>query len=468
MHECSSEFDALADLFLGDGVLAATGTAPERARPSPITETPHAPTLRLAGDDRPASNAGHAPHIPHAAVPVPPAAATLIEGVLVGHLPVLGGVWVTQYAKHVAERDHAPVALLRIQAGHVSIDVVTPRNAPPHSSSRIGEMHAAGLEDAIRSARSRCTRWLVRVDEASEADLVALNAVTSVALLTGADDPAVVASYRTIKSLQQAGESHDDRETPQGLSIAIMGADDERASAAEAKLRRAASSFLGRSLEHAARVAKIGACTTTNLFRGESPRSIAELIALVDGPGAAAPNAPAAQASPDTASSPASPESAATPGRPIASKAHGVPGEVEIKASPKPATSNTTRGTAAPGPAMAGAIPGLAPLPFRCPYAPAVELALGPGGGLHLVATLTGEGEAIGPASLLTAASWAQSHASLLEAARPDEVNMNHPDGPVLHVITTDARLARPMLDTGVRVHLVVRLGDTVAVHDLN
>jgi hypothetical protein len=275
----------------------------------------------------------------------------------------------------------------------------------------------------------------------------------------------VVASYRTIKSLQQGSATQEERDVPQSLSVAIMGADDERANAAEAKLRRAASNFLGRSLEHAARVAKIGACTTTNLFRGESSRSMAELLSMVvAGPGGAA----SAELSADRDADGGAPEHAGeTEAKPVAARpAPSAPGP-QVATKPGAAVSRAARGRESAR-VLAESIPGLSALPFRCPYAPGVELALGPGGGLHLVASISGDGEAIGPASLLTAASWAQSHAALLEAARPAEVNMSHPDGPVLHVITTDARLARPMLDTGVRVHLVLRVGDALAVHDLN
>jgi hypothetical protein len=384
-----------------------------------------------------------------------------IEGVLVGHLPVMGGVWVTQYAKHVADRDHRVVALLRVQAGQVSIDVFTPRSASSPASSRIGEMRSAGLAEAIRDARARAEAWLVRVDEASESELIAAPAVTHLTLLTGADDPAVVASYRTIKSLQQPTES---REEPLPIGIAIMGSDDERAAAAEGKLQRAASNFLGRELASAARIAKVGACTTTNLFRGEvpggsgTPQSIADLLASLQ--------APQTRAGPTShqhsASSHAQADAYGTqPAHASHEAAGGASRGAHAAIEQKPAAEGPAAGEAG---SFAGLLGGLEPLSFRCPYAPSVELAVGAAGVLHLVSPMQ-EGGA-GP--LLTAAAWAQSHAQLLEAARPASLNMTHPDGPVLHVITSDAKAARPMLDTGVRVHLVLKVGETVTLHDLN
>jgi hypothetical protein len=488
MHEGRTDFDALADLFLGDGVLSATGTTgpksattsstsngllhAELAAPSSSTQT-SAPTLRLtlASDrfeqaerqnDRPSNAASESSNAACAAAPVA-ASSVPIEALLVGHLPVMGGVWVTQYAKHVADREHCVVALLRLQAGQVSIDVFTPRSASVPTSSRIGEMHTSGLMEAIRSARSRCGLWLVRVDEASEADLVSAPHVSRMTLLTGADDPAVVASYRTIKSLQQAEEGC---EQPLRLSIAIMGADDAKAEAAETKLQRAASNFLGRSLASAARIAKIGACTTTTLFRGEANEdtNIVSLIALLRGapiPSESAATATEPDALPPTSHIEPKPDPKPQPSQ----HADGVTsGASTPHASRTPTIAQQSISSDNHAASLAAHIAGLRPLSFRCPYAPNVELALGSSGVLHLVSPM----QQGGPGALLTVAAWAQSHASLLEAARPEELNMAHPEGPVLHVVTSDAKVARPMLDTGVRVHLMLKVGESVTVHDLN
>ncbi len=484
MHEGRTDFDALADLFLGDGVLSATGTTgPKSATTSNTsngllhaemaassTQT-SAPTLRLtpASDrfeqaerqnDRPSNAASESSSAAPAAAPVAASSAP-IEALLVGHLPVMGGVWVTQYAKHVADREHCVVALLRLQAGQVSIDVFTPRSASAPTSSRIGEMHTSGLMEAIRSARARCGLWLVRVDDASEADLVSAPHVSRMTLLTGADDPAVVASYRTIKSLQQAEEGC---EQPLRLSLAIMGADDAKAEAAETKLQRAASNFLGRSLASAARIAKIGACTTTTLFRGEADEdtNIVSLIALLRG--APIPGESAATATEPEALSPTShiePKPQPLPPQ-NADRVTGATSSPHASRTPTIARQSISSDNHAAS--LAAHIAGLRPLSFRCPYAPDVELALGSSGVLHLVSPM----QQGGPGALLTVAAWAQSHASLLEAARPEELNMAHPEGPVLHVVTSDAKVARPMLDTGVRVHLMLKVGESVTVHDLN
>ncbi|MFZ2873549.1 MAG: hypothetical protein WAZ94_03615, partial [Phycisphaerales bacterium] len=89
-----------------------------------------------------------------------------------------------------------------------------------------------------------------------------------------------------------------------------------------------------------------------------------------------------------------------------------------------------------------------------CPVAPGVVLARGSGGELHLV-THAPEREAdraVG--GLLAAAAWAEQHRTLLDAAFPGGAACE--SGPALHVVVDDARGARGLLDTGVRVHLAV------------
>ena len=68
------------------------------------------------------------------------------------------------------------------------------------------------------------------------------------------------------------------------------------------------------------------------------------------------------------------------------------------------------------------------------------------------------EASSIGDAAkkLLTAAAWAHDHAQLLVAACPQLTDAEQ--DPVLHVITENAREARGLLDTGMRVHLVSKV----------
>src|SRR5690606_9778290 len=90
-------YDALADLFLGDvpnGAASRTSAQPEPERPAP----------RLTDEPRQGK--------------------PLIECVVLGHLPVLGAPWASQYARTLAESTGAAVGVATLRGGHLTIEVV--------------------------------------------------------------------------------------------------------------------------------------------------------------------------------------------------------------------------------------------------------------------------------------------------------------------------------------------------------
>ncbi len=369
-----SDYDALTDLFLSDGGPAV--------KPRPVA------TLKLAGngEHRLSTQAEPPP------VPASPRAhkELVIEGLILGHLPVLGAAWVAQYAKHLAETTHEPIALVRLQGGQIFIDMVTGRGTGDRVSGIESERET--LEDALAAARMLASRWLVRVDDTSEPDLLALDGLAAVTLLTGADDAAIVSSYRTMKglcSLTTEGESH-----APAFNLAIMGAADDKAAAAEAKIRRAAMTFLGRDVDATARVAKIGAGSATPLYRGEWTGGLADALREIR---SARPAEPIAQ--PTHASHPATP-------RPV-TEAIQSPGFVE----PKPAIVSSPISGVQPVAHDRDTSPvlpaGLTPLDCACPSVPSVRVAQAADGSLHLIAPVGTDGVR----DLLAVASWVAEHA---------------------------------------------------------
>lgn len=420
-----AEYDAIADLFLAE---AATLDA--------------VPKLRLAQE--PESSPVPASSI---AAPSPGLAGPLcVEGLLMGHLPVLGGAWVTQYAKHVADQGRQPVALVRVQAGTLSVDLVMPRGAPTKVNSRIGAgAQGEDLAQTLMHAASEASHWLVRVDEIYEPELLGLPQVQAVTLLTGADDAAVVASYRTVKNLMAALDARD-RESHPELGLAIMGAGDADAGNAEQKIRKAVKTFLATDLKPAARVGRVGACTTVALYRAASDMSLGKVFDLV---------AQASQAASRQA------HNRVVEPKPV--KPHTTDGKTGANTAQTPAPAGNAPASALQGPALtrqqAAELLGLCVLSSECPYAPGVILAGGEGGRLHLVTAAIGAGGDCtideGVRRLLTAAAWADDHAGLLESVHADSLIGIGTSGPVLHVLTGDAKSARGLLDTGVKVHLV-------------
>lgn len=417
----SAEFDALADLFLADAPPVAMRFAPDAPDAPPEASR----TEPVADVARPASAAT--------------ATTPEIEALILGHLPVFGSAWVTQYAKSVAEREQRPVALLRVQAGETWLDLVLPRGVASAVRSRIGTGTDGTLDAALAHAATQTPHWLLRVDDTAEADLAALSGLAGVTILTGADDPAVVASYRTIKNL--AGASGEER-TP--VRVAVMGADDASATAAEAKITKTTALFLSTPLDFAPRVEKVGACSTASLHRSKVVQTPADILTMIH---VATTTRPAPT---DTTPRPSS-----------------VPTVVVVPQSPAPVATPTAPSqhdsTAMLDTCMS--LLGLRPLAFACPVAPGVRLAAGDDGSLHLV-TLGDSPNA--ERGLLGAASWADQHAALLEAAHPGTLTNLKDRGPTLHAVVQAAKPARPLIDTGVQVHLAVTVNGQTTLCALN
>jgi len=429
----AAEYDALADLFLTDGAFAPVLARPVEAVAPPASSSRIG--LRLADDAAPAGvRRGASRGDDRASART----AVRFEGVILGHLPVLAAAWVPQLARHLAEQGGHPIALLRLQGGQVWIDLVAPQGVPGERDAR----PILSLNAAIAAAVAQASLWLVRVDEPSEPDLFAMPELAAVTLLTGADDAAVVASYRTIKALCEgvlsAGDS--DQGARPVLRLAVMGADDDRAGEAEQKLQRAATTFLGRGIEPAIRVGKIRPSSSRPLYRGEAVEGVARVLERI--------RAAASAGSGD--SSDVIPQAA--PALPMIEPARG-------QRAPVPRPRPVAEPRPAPSVRLASRLPGLVSLDATCPYADGVELASDAAGSLHLLAAtnrVEGEGstgEAV--RSLLTAASWADAHAPLLAQACPTLRRSAEGPSPMLHLMTEDPRSARGLIDTGVRLHLL-------------
>ncbi len=394
-------------------------------------------------------------------VPVPPTAALngrcgasaasdatstslCIEGVIAGHLPVIASAWVTQYARHQADVAHEPVALLRLAAGQALLDLVLPKGMPPPAA--VVPHPSEPIETILRRVGGVCRRWIIRVDEPGEADLLSQSGLTGVALLTGADDPAILASYQTIKSM--AGDSL--APSAPALTLVVMGAGDDKADHAERKLRRAAATFLARTIDPAVRIPRIGSTLAIQLHRARTTLTVSDAIEIISRPPTPMEAAPAPVISP-------MPAMAAEPARmapaPVTAPSTSRLGPLATPMDPRAAQLKSLRLTA---------------LAMTCPYTPAITLATDAAGRLHLVAE-TSLGAAESAQRLLTAAAWTVDHAPLLTAACPV---LRSAAEPTLHILTTQAKQVRGLLDTGMRLHLVseVEVGGQVgwAVAELN
>ncbi|HYF15137.1 MAG TPA: hypothetical protein VD971_08720 [Phycisphaerales bacterium] len=411
-----AEHDALADLFLS----SADASTPA---------DDGGPALRLR--ERARRDASPAP--------------AHVEAVILGHLPVLAGAWVTQYARATAEAADSPVSLLRLQSGSVCLDVIYPGRRDGAGAAPFSRFDAA-----VAHARTQTARFLVRVDEADEPDVLAWPGLSSVTLLTGADSPAVLASYQSLKEIGRRLEASG-RESL-AVRLAIMGASDADAARAEAKIARACREFLRRDLPAAVRVQRIGATISAALYRAPQGLGLTHTLDALLTPAAPAP--PALEHERNAQPRPA--VSTAAPPKPL-DEMPAPAVVVETEPAPRPPADAATVSP------LASLVAGLTHLERgACPVAPAVELAAGASGELHLLVRARG---VAGAGDLLAAASWAAQHEALLKRAYPALAHGHCADGPHLHVITDDVRAVRPLLDTALHVHLVVERPGAVAVN---
>lgn len=529
------EYDALAELFLGDSTFAPPRRAPVRGTGPEATETeskPESPQITRETPPVLADARGLPRKRPPSLGPVS------VELVILGHLPVRAGLWLKEYAASVSAEDRAPVALLRLAPDIASVDLLGSGGFEPHGP-------APTFSDAVRRARIDASRFVLRVNETAEPALAENRAVDRVTILTGADEAALVASYRLVKSLAAAWDRQFDMDEGPTLRLAVMGSSDANARAAAAKLQSAAESFLQRRVEIQICSGKIGATASapsSSIFRGEANESVGELLGLIRPNQAAPATGPEQDQGPDEThddlhehrqetetelrlvgghadateedletgfgSEPAderSPEIVIrrAPVRPASTGEAGVNG---VEASPEPgdteaAFAGVDRGTdsgrvgptaptqsrqprirRATSRTLASRLEGLTAIETVCPFTPRVEFAAAADGSLHLIteceiqrtsASNAGNHVGAGVERLVAASAWARAHLSLLLRAEPllamPSADRSDDDGPVLHLLTGDARAARGLLDSDVFVHLTrgVKVGDeTVWVTD--
>ncbi len=394
------EYDALADLFLGDEHRPASAQASLRLVEDETTEADPPEALKPAG-------------------PLP------VDAVLLGSLPVYASAWITQFVRAESARVDAPIALVRTLAGEGSVDILgldTNTDAPTRAST---------LDDAINAAATHCARVILRTGETSEVELATHEGVASVVILTGIDEPALIAAYRTLKSLAPRWSG---RTTPPRVRIAAMGASEEQGRRAFEKIARAARVFLETPLEYAGHVERIEPAPSVCVFRGPTDADNDAVIRSVNRPRSKAMEQPAPPAAPMIEHKPAPVDPPVSETPPVQAAERTLP------------TDQTT---------LAARLENLAPVPFSIPRCDGVELAADSSGGLHLLAR--DEDDANPTALLLSAQAWTKLNRQILAAACAtalgSAIDIDRPA--TLHLFTDRPKRVRHLLDADIRVHFV-------------
>ena len=259
----SSDFDALADLFLAD----------------------------------------------HDTLPTPPCSnhsCPRIEAVLMGHLPVLAAAWAGQYARLRAQQLAAPVAVLRLTGQWIRVELAGSPTAPAGSPganieslprlTETGDLMSAlatavgGAKAGVPAAAGAVGAVLVCTTASDEARLIAHDRLHDVTLLTSADEASTVAAYRVIKTIASDRREKQERDSGSawrpGFRLVVAGSDQPAAIAAWRRLGDAARTFLGVELELAGTVPQIAAAVpAVVLYDGPLTETMERVLAAVHIPG---------------------------------------------------------------------------------------------------------------------------------------------------------------------------------------
>lgn len=479
------EHDTLAELFLGDAPFApAPMGGSSEANASASSGTPDSAQTNTNTSDAQVGPPIQSRYEGTAIRTMTPGDSStddsgrpVVEMVVLGHLPVRASLWVRQYACQSARKRSETVGLLRTAGDSVALDLIT-------GGERAEIEPIDDIRDAIVVARAAANRFVVRVDETAEPELLERAGIDEVTILTGADEAAIVASYRLIKSLVATLENRLDPDASPLLRVAVMGGSGDNIPAACAKIERACLAFLERPIEILDASGRIDASGTTSVCRldgaGISQEALDALldrdsVDLETGPMPGLRLADDFDTNTD-ASTEEPPEVVVMPvagltgaGRhafevepkpfaPLKTSEAAVPGveRDSIHGSPGDLVATETRPVAKLGLKLPALIENLVPLETRCPQARGVWFASDDIGALHAV-VMDDIDDPV--AALVAARAWAMDNLSLLLRAESTlampSAEPGDESGVGLHLLTGSPARWRGVFDSEVLVYAV-------------
>lgn len=369
-----------------------------------------------------------------------------ISLLVLGNLPVFAGAWASQYARDRQKASGRPLALLTLADEAARLEL--------YGAADSALSAAADLHRALKSAARVGADLVVRLPQAEAGWIGGECGVANMTILTGADDPAIVGAYRSLKAIVQDLPSQS---APPVMRVAVAGCDEPLAGEAGLKLAQAAERFLGLSVHREPPVRQIDAGSAVELYHGLSPAwaDVPDLISYymeqdrgsgdvhvhVEG---------SAQFEP---------------------RRHGPP--AGFQAEGVAALHLREEGDQDPGPTISAAHPersegpmpsGLTPVDVACPYARAVGIAVDGQGVLHAVAWAKDSDSASGSVrDLVVASSWLRDHTELVAVILGRRLS-GEPS--VRHLVLGQARGSLGLAQGDLRVHVSVPSTDLVV--DLN
>ncbi len=363
---------------------------------------------------------------------------TTVELVVVGHLPVRAGLWLTPYADARA-REGGPTALLRLDSDEPSIQILQPPEAMVKMSA--SPAGYATIRDAVGVlARAGVGMWVIRpASEVAPSELLEAGA-DRITILSSADEAAIVGAYQRLKDLVEAAQQSG--VAMPSLGLAVPGADRQAAERMRQRLNRTTSTFLEIQLPLVACVQRMDAAIRAEDFprlADEPAPSLASVLGWIRAASLSEQPLAASRAStiePDLGGSHPWPSSVK-----IAPK-------LSVEVEPKDPDSPTEPDAHGAPITLAKYVPGLTPLPVRCPGHERLELGVDSAGRLHVLAR---EAQL---RDLYAVEAWTNAHRELIARACADHW-IDTTAIPVRHVFTDEPASLADLHGCDLRLHVL-------------
>jgi hypothetical protein len=179
------------------------------------------------------------------------------ELVVVGHLPVRAGLWLTPYVDAIA-RQNGPAALIRIDGAAATVEILRA------SEAGLPIQQPADLRQAVSCVAGQIAVCAIRCSEPASASEIVRSGADRITLLSSADEAAVVAAYGIVKDLVEAAEKAGIA-IPR-LGLAVIGSSEHQASRMVDRLNRTTATFLGVRIPLIACLSRMDAAVRTTRY----------------------------------------------------------------------------------------------------------------------------------------------------------------------------------------------------------
>ncbi|MDP7008381.1 MAG: hypothetical protein QGI78_02315 [Phycisphaerales bacterium] len=340
-----------------------------------------------------------------------------VDLLLLGHLPVQGGLWLVPYAWR--ESEGGVGALLRMHKETVDLAIV--------GDVDLDISNCNSIEEAFELVAKVVTNWMVQ--PSSDADSTSLLHCDAdrITLLSGADQAAVVGAYRLLKGLVVA--SNQNEVTPR-LNLVIVGTEEKAANDAANRITQTAHHQLGVQLEVGHPLAAMGsACRVASQANFPRTSGVVDILSRIR----VATQRVGSAHDTELNSIPDTPRPTLELEEPVI--------EIPTEDSRYEIEKKT----------LVSYVDGLIGIQPRCPEHEEVELAVDTMGRLHVLA------DAEDFRDVAIVASWAQRYHALLSMACGG-IEIDAERAPKQHVFTSNAVTIADLHGTDLALHLLAEV----------